>query len=168
MLSRHLPTALLLAVAVALAVAVGAGTASAGTGSSTVSNWSPQPPLYNEFLWSIGPAQTPPGSIPANAVVTAISGDATWSRNAPTGFHYEHAICFGTTSTCLIFPATAASSWSIPYTALPAGFPTINASTTRLIYAARVTDGTNPRIYPAINPPLTLTAFHDMSIYYTF
>jgi hypothetical protein len=133
-----------------------------------VGNWPSQPPLYNEYLFSISPQQTPPGSIPANAVVTAISGDATWTRNAPSGFHYEHAICLGNTSTCLIFTGTAASSWSIPYTPLPAGFPTINASTTKLIYAARVTDGTNPSVYPALNPPPTLTFMHNMTIYYTY
>jgi hypothetical protein len=46
--------------------------------------------------------------VPADAVITAVSGYAGWNDNAPGGQHYEHAICFNTSSTCTVFPGTAA------------------------------------------------------------
>jgi hypothetical protein len=160
---------LALLVAAAAAIAIVPAGASAATGSYTLSNWTWQPQLYNKYLFSIGPTLSPPAGIPSNAVVTGVSGYTTWNQNAPSGFHWEHDVCFGNTSTCVIFVSSSGNSWSIAQTSLPAGFPTIDASTTSVIYAAHVTDGnSNPTSYPAINPPLYITPTHALTIYYSY
>jgi hypothetical protein len=157
-------SALCVTFAVLAALAV-PGLASATTGSYTVATWS-QPQLYNEYLWSRGAFITPPATVPAGAVITAVSGYAGWNDNAPGGQHYEHAICFNTSSTCTVFPGTAANYWSIPSTPVGGALP---AATTKIDYAARTTDGdSNPTTYPAINPPRYLTTSRGLTVYYTY
>lgn len=153
------------AVAAALAAVAIPAAASAATGSYTLNDWTGQPSLYNRFIWSIGPQLSPPAGLPSNAVVTGVSASTSWSNSAPSGFYYQHAICFGSTSQCWIFSSSGANYWAIPETPVTGAF---DASTTSIIYGARVTDGTNPSIKPAISPPIYLLPSHSITIHYSF
>jgi hypothetical protein len=44
----------------------------------------------------------------------------------------------------------------------------LNASTTKIIYGARITDGTIPSIHQAINAPTELYPTHAITIYYSY
>jgi hypothetical protein len=145
------------AFAALLVVLLAPAVASAATGSYTVSNWS-HPSIYNTRFWINGATLSPPAGIPADAVVTSVSGMFTWYQAAPYGMNYEGRLCDYNTQACVPFGGSAYPSlpnnWSATTTAY-AGKP---AATWKLFFAAQVNDYSSSSIHPAINPPRYMTS----------